>query len=169
MRHWAGVGGGALKRADSILSTSFSSERSFCCPSFRASGTVPGMILCSLVQSCPALRNCSPPGFSVHRIIPGKNTGVGCHSLLQGLFPTQGLNPGLLIWQADSLPLPHLGSSLAGGPWMNHKHHISFTSVPYCHAVEMYLSYIYRTQIVWKVGVIAMVICICDYHGLILK
>ena len=27
---------------------------------------------------------------------PGKNTGVGCHSLLQGIFPTQGLNPGLL-------------------------------------------------------------------------
>ena len=27
---------------------------------------------------------------------PGKNTGVGCHFLLQGIFPTQGLNPGLL-------------------------------------------------------------------------
>ena len=27
---------------------------------------------------------------------PGKNTGMGCHSLLQGLFPTQGSNPGLL-------------------------------------------------------------------------
>ena len=26
---------------------------------------------------------------------PGKNTGVGCHSLLQGIFPTQGLNLGL--------------------------------------------------------------------------
>ena len=27
---------------------------------------------------------------------PGKNTGVGCHSLLQGIFPTQGSNPGFL-------------------------------------------------------------------------
>ena len=27
---------------------------------------------------------------------PGKNTGVGCHALLQGIFPTQGLNPSLL-------------------------------------------------------------------------
>ena len=27
---------------------------------------------------------------------PGKNTGVGSHSLLQGIFPTQRLNPGLL-------------------------------------------------------------------------
>ena len=25
---------------------------------------------------------------------PGKNTGVGCHALLQGIFPTQGSNPG---------------------------------------------------------------------------
>ena len=33
---------------------------------------------------------------------PGK-TGVGCHFLLQGIFPTQGSNPGLLRWQADSL------------------------------------------------------------------
>ena len=34
---------------------------------------------------------------------PGKNTGVGCHFLLQGIFLTQGLNPHLLHWQADSL------------------------------------------------------------------
>ena len=44
---------------------------------------------------------------------PGKNTGVGCHFLLQGIFLTQGLNSslsGLLHWQEDSLPLSHLGS-----------------------------------------------------------
>ena len=34
---------------------------------------------------------------------PGKKTGVGCLSLLQGIFPTQVLNPCLLHWQADSL------------------------------------------------------------------
>ena len=34
----------------------------------------------------------------------GKGTGVGCHFLLQGLFPTQGLNLRLMHWQADSLP-----------------------------------------------------------------
>ena len=33
---------------------------------------------------------CSPPGSSVHEDSPGKNTGVGCHALLQGIFPTQG-------------------------------------------------------------------------------
>ena len=36
---------------------------------------------------------------------PGNSPGVGCHSLLQGNFPTQGLNLGLLHWQADSLPV----------------------------------------------------------------
>ena len=41
---------------------------------------------------------------------PSKNTGVGCHFLLQGIFLTQGLNPSLLHWQADSLPLTHLGN-----------------------------------------------------------
>ena len=40
----------------------------------------------------------------------GRYTGAGCHFLLQGIFPTQGLNPYLLDWQADSLPLSHLGS-----------------------------------------------------------
>ena len=36
---------------------------------------------------------------------PGKNTGVGCHFLLQGIFPTQGLNLGLLHcrWTLDQL------------------------------------------------------------------
>ena len=55
----------------------------------------------------------SPPGFSVHGDSPGKNTGVGCHFLLQGIFPIQGWKPrllGLLYWQTDSLPLSHRGS-----------------------------------------------------------
>ena len=38
--------------------------------------------------------DCSPPGSSVHRDSPCRNTGVGYHALLQGIFPTQGLNPG---------------------------------------------------------------------------
>ena len=44
---------------------------------------------------------------------PGKNTGVGSHSLLQEIFLTQGLNlslPRLLHWQAAALLLHHLGS-----------------------------------------------------------
>ena len=54
--------------------------------------------MCLGAQWCPTLWNlmdCSRLGSSVHRDPPGKNTGVGCHALLQGIFPTQGLNPGL--------------------------------------------------------------------------
>ena len=42
----------------------------------------------------------------------GKNTGVGCYFLLQGIFSIQGLNLCLLCWQVDSLPLSHQGSHL---------------------------------------------------------
>ena len=51
----------------------------------------------------------------------GKNTGVGFHFLLQGIFPIQGLNPcllHLLHWQADSLPLSHLRSPLLYIQWL---------------------------------------------------
>ena len=40
--------------------------------------------------------DCSPPGSSVHGIFLGKNTGMGCHFLLQGIFQTQELNLCLL-------------------------------------------------------------------------
>ena len=42
----------------------------------------------------------------------GQNTGVGSHSLFQGIFPTQGWDPCLLHWQAGSLPLSHQGSPI---------------------------------------------------------
>ena len=50
-------------------------------------------------QSCLTLHSpidCSSPGSSVHGDSPGKNTRVGCYALLQGIFPTQGLNLCLL-------------------------------------------------------------------------
>ena len=40
---------------------------------------------------------------------PGKSAGVGCQFLLQRIFLTQGQNPYLLHWQAESLPLSHQG------------------------------------------------------------
>ena len=54
--------------------------------------------ICLVVQSCLTLCNpmdCIPSGSSVHGYSPGKNIGVGCHALLQGIFPTQGSNPCL--------------------------------------------------------------------------
>ena len=41
---------------------------------------------------------------------PSKNTGMGCHFLLQELFPTQGSNLHLLHWQADSFTIEPPGS-----------------------------------------------------------
>ena len=60
-------------------------------------------VLCLVIQSCPTLcdpMDCSPPGSSVCGDSPGQNTAVGSLALLQGIFPTQGLNLGLPhCWQ----------------------------------------------------------------------
>ena len=53
-------------------------------------------LLSSVVQSCltpcgPV--DCSPPGSSVSGILQARNTGMACHFLFQGIFPTQGSNP----------------------------------------------------------------------------
>ena len=51
-----------------------------------------------------SLTLCDPMDYSLcPRNSPGKHTGVACHSLLQGIFSTQGLNPRSLALQADSL------------------------------------------------------------------
>ena len=52
----------------------------------------------------------TPLGSSVHGDSPGKNTGVGCHALLQGIFPTQGSNPGLPYYRQILYRLSHQGS-----------------------------------------------------------
>ena len=62
---------------------------------------------CLVAQSCLTLCNpmdCSLPGSSVHEYSPGKNTGMGCHALLQGIFPTPGIEPSSPALQVDSLP-----------------------------------------------------------------
>ena len=72
--------------------------------------------VCLVAQLCPTFL--WPHGLQPTRLLypwnfPGKNTGVGCHFLLQGIFPTQRSNLcllGLLYWQVDSLPLGRLGS-----------------------------------------------------------
>ena len=64
------------------------------------------MCMCSVAQSYPTMQ---PHGLKLlcPWDSPGKNIGVGCHALLQGIFPTQGLNRtcvyllSLLHWQED--------------------------------------------------------------------
>ena len=52
----------------------------------------------------------SLPGSSIHGILQAKNTGMGCHALLQEIFPTQGLNPGLPHYRQMLYCLSHQGS-----------------------------------------------------------
>ena len=67
-------------------------------------------------ESLSCVQLLATPGSSVHGIFPGKNTGMDCHFLLQGIFLTQGSNPHLLHWQAGSLSLSHQGSPPEGLP-----------------------------------------------------
>ena len=70
----------------------------------------------------PCLTLCNPMDCSLPRLLsprdsPGKNTGVGCHALLQGIFLTQGSNLHLLHllhWQAGSLALVPPGKPKLG-------------------------------------------------------
>ena len=64
-----------------------------------------------VAQSCPTLCNtdciCSPPGSSVHGILQAGILEWGCHVLLQGIFLTQGSNPGLPHCGQMVYPLSH--------------------------------------------------------------
>ena len=58
-----------------------------------------------------------PHGLQPARLLcprdsPGKNTRVGCHAFLQGIFPTQGSNPGLLHCRWILYRLSHQGSPI---------------------------------------------------------
>ena len=56
-----------------------------------------------VVYDCDPM-DCGLPASSVHGDSPGKNTGVGCHALLQEIFPTQGTESRSPTLQVDSLP-----------------------------------------------------------------
>ena len=66
-----------------------------------------------VAQLCPTLcdpMDCSLPGSSVHGTFQARVLGVDCHFLLQGIFPTQGLNPGLPHCRQTLHRLSHQGS-----------------------------------------------------------
>ena len=71
-----------------------------------------GHVLFLVTQSCPTLcdpMNHSPPSSFVYGDSLGRNIGVGCYALLQGIFPTQGSNPGLLHFRQILYHLSHQG------------------------------------------------------------
>ena len=66
-----------------------------------------------VAQSCPTLcdpKDCNLPGSSVQWDSSDKNSGVGCHALLQRICPTQGSNLGLLYCRQILYHLSHQGS-----------------------------------------------------------
>ena len=70
-------------------------------------------VLCLVAQSCPTLcdpMDCSPRGSFVLGILQARITGVDCHALLQGIFPTQRSNPGLPHSRHILYCLNHQGS-----------------------------------------------------------
>ena len=88
--HSCRAGGGGM----SCTQTGLTLGLIFCCSDVESL-----YVPCLAAQSCPTLWDTmdrSPSGTSVHGDSPGKNTGVGCHALVQGFFPTQESNPGLL-------------------------------------------------------------------------
>ena len=67
-------------------------------------------------QTCLTL--CHPMSYTAHGILPGQNTGVGSLSLLQGIFPTQESNLGLLQSRQILYQLNHEGSPTPGAKGM---------------------------------------------------
>ena len=70
---------------------------------------------CEVSQSCPTLcdpMDCSLPGSSVYGVFQARVLEWVDHFLLQGIFPTQGSNPGLLNYRKTLYCLSHQGSQL---------------------------------------------------------
>ena len=72
-------------------------------------------VWCLIAKLCLALlrpHELGPTRLFCPWNFPNKNIGVGCHFLMQGIFPTQGQNLCLLHWRAESLPLSHREASI---------------------------------------------------------
>ena len=112
---------------------------------FKKIWRIPFISVClhsKLLASCPTLYNpmdCSPPGSSIHGESPGKNTGVGCHALLQGIFPTQASNPHYMSY------------IFCIGRWiLYHWHHLGSPSYQFTLSfIEYFIDVSYRCIIIW--------------------
>ena len=92
----------------------FCKDSSLCMETSHLGSFLCCAVLCLVAQSCPILcdpMDCNPSGSSVHGDFQGKNTGVGCHALHQGIFPIQGSNTILLHCRQILYCLSHQRSS----------------------------------------------------------
>ena len=67
-------------------------------------------LCCAMLSHPVTVTDWVPPGSSVHRDSPGRNTRVSYHAFLQGIFPTQGLNPGFPHCRRILYHLSHQGN-----------------------------------------------------------
>ena len=89
---------------------------------FHGQRNLAGYSLCAYYFASVLPNSLQPHGLKLTRLFcpwdsPGKDTGAGCHFLLQGIFLTQGSNPGLLCLlhgHAGSLPLVPPGAIING-------------------------------------------------------
>ena len=84
-----------------------------------------------VTQSCLTLQ---PHGLHSPQNSPGQNTGVGSLFLLQGIFPTQGSNPGILHWRQVLYLLSHKGSIITTLALRYEKTHLGFFSLFVLHS-----------------------------------
>ena len=96
-------------RASIILISLFSSVFEIDYPKIYENGSMEKRVLFSHSLASSSFAGLKPARRLCPCDFPGKNTGVGCHVHLQGIFPMQGSNPHLLHWQADSLCLSYQG------------------------------------------------------------
>ena len=104
----------------------------------------PCFLLCLVTQLCLTLCDpmyCSPLNSSVRGDSPDKNTGVGCHAFLQGIFPTQGMfSSSTFIYYVCMCKyiyfILHYGKSKTYRSWENNMmNFLSFRS--FCHSVSI--------------------------------
>ena len=129
-------------------------------------------MLCLIAQSSPTLcdpMDYNPPGSSVHGDSPDKNTEKGCH--VQGIFPTQGSNPGIphcrmilyqLSYQGKEMATPLqyscLKNPMDGGAWWATVHGVSkgwtqlsdFTFTFHFHALEKEMA-THSSVLAWRI------------------
>ena len=104
-QHWAGLGQGGLPAVCA-----------FCDISVHQWTLTRSTISLKVKPSCSVVSNSLwPHGLQPTRLLcpwnsPGKSTGVGCHFLLQGIFPTQRSNPGLPHCRQTVYHLSHQGA-----------------------------------------------------------
>ena len=99
-----------------------------------------------VAQSCPTL--CNPMDCPWNS--PGQNTGVGSLSRLQRIFPTQGLNPGLLHCRWILYQLSHKGSPRILEWVLSHVSCVQLSVTPWTMALQAPLSMGFSRQEYWS-------------------